>query len=104
MKPSQTLFSLALAVTLPFPAALEGLPTSSLQAPILPDHAAELSVAQLQKDIPELMKEAEIPGLSIAIIRNGNTYWLKSFGVRNAKTKERQLCWLRRQRKTVPRL
>jgi len=32
------------------------------------------------------MKEAAIPGVSIALIRNGKTYWLHEFGVRNAKT------------------
>src|SRR5579863_2486785 len=49
--------------------------------------AVDPSVAALQKDIPELMREAEIPWLSIAVVRDGKTYWLQNFGVRDAKTK-----------------
>jgi len=36
--------------------------------------------------MPELMKQADIPGVSIALIRDGKTYWLHEFGVRNTKT------------------
>jgi len=32
------------------------------------------------------MKQADIPGVSIALIRDGNTYWLHEFGVRNTNT------------------
>jgi len=32
------------------------------------------------------MKEADIPGVSIALLRGGKTYWLHAFGVRNTKT------------------
>jgi CubicO group peptidase (beta-lactamase class C family) len=46
------------------------------------------SIVQLQKDIPELMKRGEIPGLSIAVIRHGKTQWVHAFGVKNAKTNE----------------
>lgn len=34
------------------------------------------------------MKQANIPGLSVAVIRNGRTYWLENFGVKSAKTNE----------------
>lgn len=43
-------------------------------------------VAKLQADIPALMKEAEIPGMSIAVIRNGRVAWHNNFGVKNSKT------------------
>jgi CubicO group peptidase (beta-lactamase class C family) len=33
------------------------------------------------------MKEAEIPGLSIALVRDGKTYWAQSFGERDVATK-----------------
>ncbi len=44
-------------------------------------------VAALQKDVPELMKDAEIPGMQIAVVREGKTFWLQSYGVKDIKTK-----------------
>lgn len=38
--------------------------------------------------IPQLMKDGDVPGLSIALLRDGQVFWNKSFGVRNAETKE----------------
>ena len=43
---------------------------------------------RLEKDIPALMEKAGVPGLSIAVIRDGKTVWMKSFGVRNEETKK----------------
>ena len=45
-------------------------------------------IAQLEEDIPDLMKKSDVPGISAALIRNGKLVWLKSFGVKNAQTKE----------------
>jgi CubicO group peptidase (beta-lactamase class C family) len=42
----------------------------------------------LEKHISRLMKEAEVPGLSIAIVRNGEVFWHKGFGVKNAEAKQ----------------
>ena len=44
------------------------------------------TIAALQKRIPELLKESSVPGLSLALIRDGKTYWVHGFGVRDAKT------------------
>lgn len=44
------------------------------------------TIAALQKRIPELLSEATIPGLSLALIRDGKTYWAHAFGVRDQKT------------------
>jgi CubicO group peptidase (beta-lactamase class C family) len=38
------------------------------------------AVASLSRDIPSLMQHADIPGLSIALIENGRTAWLRGFG------------------------
>ena len=38
------------------------------------------TITRLQQNIPELMQKGKIPGLSIALIRDGKTYWVKSFG------------------------
>lgn len=45
-------------------------------------------IASLEQKIPALMKEGAIPGLSIAVIRNGDLAWSHGFGVKNAKTNE----------------
>ena len=44
--------------------------------------------AELQGLIPPLLKRARIPGLQIALIRDGRIAWHRSFGVRNAATSE----------------
>lgn len=44
------------------------------------------SIGALERRVPELMKQADIPGISIALIRDGKTYWLHEFGVRDTKT------------------
>jgi CubicO group peptidase (beta-lactamase class C family) len=44
------------------------------------------TIPQLQKDVPELMKRDNVPGLSIAVIRGGKTTWVHGFGTKEAKT------------------
>ena len=44
------------------------------------------TIAALQKRIPELLNAGAAPGLSIGLIRDGKTYWVHGFGVRDAKT------------------
>lgn len=45
-------------------------------------------IASLEKDIPNLMKAADVPGTSAALIRDGKIVWSKSFGFSNAETKQ----------------
>src|SRR5512138_2613306 len=40
-------------------------------------------IADLEKQIPQLMKEARVPGLSIAIIRDAKLFWRRGFGVKD---------------------
>jgi CubicO group peptidase (beta-lactamase class C family) len=42
----------------------------------------------LEMEIPGLTKKADIPGLSIAIIRHGEIFWSGAFGVRSRETNE----------------
>jgi CubicO group peptidase (beta-lactamase class C family) len=44
--------------------------------------------ARLEQDLPVLLKEAEVPGLSIALIRDGKLVWQRAVGVKNAKTND----------------
>ncbi|NIM57931.1 MAG: serine hydrolase [Candidatus Aminicenantes bacterium] len=48
----------------------------------------EAIIAELEHAVPKLMKKANIPGLSIALIKEGEIIWQKGFGVKNTKTGE----------------
>lgn len=48
----------------------------------------EGSAGRLESLILQLMNEGDVPGLSIALIRDGKLSWHKAFGVKNAETKE----------------
>jgi CubicO group peptidase (beta-lactamase class C family) len=48
----------------------------------------ETLLAELEKQIPELMAEAKTPGLSIAIVRDAKLFWRRGFGVRDSASKE----------------
>jgi CubicO group peptidase (beta-lactamase class C family) len=43
-------------------------------------------ISGLETGLPYLMDKAMIPGLSIAVIKDGETIWLKGLGVRNVAT------------------
>lgn len=47
---------------------------------------AEKLIRELEGGIPGLMEEAGIPGLQIALIRDGRILWDKGFGVKNSRT------------------
>ncbi|HEY5883421.1 MAG TPA: serine hydrolase domain-containing protein [Pyrinomonadaceae bacterium] len=44
--------------------------------------------ADLQEFIPRMMQHVGVPGLSIAVIRDGSLIWKQGFGVRNNETRE----------------
>jgi CubicO group peptidase (beta-lactamase class C family) len=48
----------------------------------------EALIAELEEAIPKLMEKANIPGLSIALIRKGEIIWNEGFGVKSTKTGE----------------
>ena len=45
-------------------------------------------VADLERLIPRLLDEGDVPGLSVALIRGADVYWHRAFGVKNAETRE----------------
>ena len=57
-------------------------------APLKTRVAGEKLIAELKRTIPELMKKAAIPGLSIAVVRDGRILWTGAFGIKSAKTNE----------------
>src|SRR6185369_13452840 len=52
------------------------------------DARSQNQITGLEKTIPQLMKKGDVPGLSIALIRNHRIVWSRGFGVKNAATKE----------------
>ena len=45
-------------------------------------------IADLEQEIPKLMEEAIVPGLSIAIIKDAKLLWRQGFGVRDSASRE----------------
>ena len=72
--------ALALAVS-PYSLHAQAQPSA---APLKKPNQA--TIAALEKRVPELLRDATIPGLSLALIRDGKTYWTHAFGVRDEKT------------------
>ncbi|KST64415.1 serine hydrolase domain-containing protein [Mastigocoleus testarum] len=50
--------------------------------------ATENLINNFERQIPKLMQTALIPGLSLAIIRDGKLFWSQGFGVKNLSTKQ----------------
>lgn len=62
---------------------------NSLQATPLRTRAGkEELIAQLERSIPQLMKDGEVPGLAIALIRDSKVLWQHGFGVKSVETRE----------------
>lgn len=51
------------------------------------DRSAHL-IADLEEQIPELMAAAHVPGLTIAIVRDGQLFWRRAFGVESVTTRK----------------
>jgi CubicO group peptidase (beta-lactamase class C family) len=45
-------------------------------------------IARLERGLPRLMADADVPGLSVALVRGGELVWHKGFGVRVTATSE----------------
>lgn len=48
--------------------------------------SAQPTVTRLENDVPALMKGANIPGMAVALIRNGRLVWAHSYGVSHSGT------------------
>lgn len=62
--------------------------TKKTSWPLKIDVPGQILVASLETEIPQLMEQAMIPGLSIALIRDGVPVWSKGFGMKNTETSE----------------
>ena len=45
-------------------------------------------IGKLKELVPELMAKADIPGMSIAVIKDGKIIWTEGFGIKNVRTGE----------------
>jgi CubicO group peptidase (beta-lactamase class C family) len=45
-------------------------------------------VAELEKVMPKLMEESVVPGVSVALVKDGTLLWRRVFGVKDSATKE----------------
>jgi len=43
-------------------------------------------VASIEDHVPDMMREAQVPGLSIALVQNSELAWAGGFGVRNVES------------------
>lgn len=57
-------------------------------APLLRKARTAELAARLERAVPQLMKDADVPGLSVALVRGGQLAWHRGFGVRSAATGE----------------
>lgn len=82
------LFALLLFLALAQPLAPAQEKTGQAPAPLRAKDKKEQTVARLESLIPRLLDEGIVPGLSIALVQNGELAWHRGFGVKNSQTKE----------------
>jgi CubicO group peptidase (beta-lactamase class C family) len=69
--------------------AQESLPQSKQSAaPLQTNTSIDSITARLGRDLPALMTAADVPGLSLALLRDGNVAWVRAFGVKDSKSKD----------------
>lgn len=57
-------------------------------APLRTSVKKEELIAQLERLIPQLMKDGEVPGLAIALVRDSRILWQHSYGIKSVETRE----------------
>ncbi len=60
--------------------------SSAQDVPLRISESVDSVIADLNRYIPERMNQEEVPGLSIALIRNNQIVWTEGFGVTNRLT------------------
>ena len=53
------------------------------------DRPFSILIADLQKQIPQVMKATTVPGVSVAIIKDAQVRWCRGFGVKDAASRQR---------------
>jgi len=63
-----------------------GSAQTKMQVPLR--NVDQTTIRRLKKTVPDVMKKADVPGVSLALIKDGKTYWVHSFGVKNTETQQ----------------
>jgi len=79
--------SLILSSTL-IPAQGNATTPRQFTKPSKADPQSKELITRLERSIPRLMTEGEVPGLSIAVIKEAKVVWQRSFGVANAESQQ----------------
>jgi hypothetical protein len=56
--------------------------------PLVAQKPVDTGIAKLQHQLLDWMRQAEIPGVSLAVLRHGKTAWIGSYGIANKATQQ----------------
>ena len=79
--------SLALAIVLAAAQTNRSLQPQKSPTTLKTDTTVDRITGRLERDLPALMNAADLPGLSIALVRDGKVAWVRAFGVKDSKSK-----------------
>jgi CubicO group peptidase (beta-lactamase class C family) len=82
------LLSILLGIAAWDQAAARAAIVSGYEPPLRLSEPVDAVIADLESYIPEYMQDKNIPGVSIALIREGQIVWTEGFGVVNAITRQ----------------
>src|SRR3712207_1064738 len=71
-----------------FPALIRAEASPARSSASLKKSAGDAWIDDLRRSVPEAMQRADVPGLSLAVIRNARVSWNQGFGVRSKATGE----------------
>lgn len=78
-----------LALAMVFGHAQKSLPQSKQSpVPLQTNTSIDSITTRLERDLPALMTAADVPGISFALLRNGNVAWVRGFGFKDSKSKD----------------
>jgi CubicO group peptidase (beta-lactamase class C family) len=79
--------SLALAIVLAAAQTNYSQQSQQSPSPLQTNTTVDHITARLERDLPALMKAADVPGLSIALVRNGKVAWVRAIGLKDSKSR-----------------
>ena len=86
--PLLALLILLLGIAANIQTAASAAKLSQQESPLRQSEPVEAIVADLESFIPDYMREEDIPGVAIALIRDGEVVWTEGFGVANVLTRQ----------------
>jgi CubicO group peptidase (beta-lactamase class C family) len=62
--------------------------TAPAPAPLQTHAKLSEIITRLGQTVPQLLKDGDVPGLSMALVRDGKLAWYHGFGVKDSTTRE----------------